>query len=408
MTTFNDSNLDSNIIEGLKKQGITDPTSIQATAITPAMENKDVIGEAFTGSGKTLAYLLPIFHKIDTSKREMQAIVLAPTHELALQIEAQIKLLAENSSVPVTSFSVIGDVNINSQIKKLKEIKPHIIVGSTGRILDLIRKKKITAHTIKTIVIDEGDNLLDPKRAQITKDIIKTTMRDRQLLVFSASIKPETLLTCERLMKEPVIIKSEEKAEMNPNIEHMLFVCDRRDKFETLRKIIVAAKPEKAIIFVNSNEDIEMTTAKLNFHSKDCFAMNGHISKEDRKLAIESFRNGKIKILVSSDVTARGLDVEGVTHIFHLDLPLKVNEYLHRAGRTARGNNTGVSIAIATVKQLNIIKKYEKEFNIKFEEKEAFGGKILDKNIPSEAYNERTPKRKSNSRNNKLGKSKFF
>ncbi|MBO1686199.1 DEAD/DEAH box helicase [Clostridium butyricum] len=408
MTTFNDLNLDSNIIEGLKKQGITDPTSIQATAITPAMENKDVIGEAFTGSGKTLAYLLPIFHKINTSKREMQAIVLAPTHELALQIEAQIKLLAENSSVPVTSFSVIGDVNINNQIKKLKEIKPHIIVGSTGRILDLIRKKKITAHTIKTIVIDEGDNLLDPKRAQITKDIIKTTMRDRQLLVFSASIKPETLLTCERLMKEPVIIKSEEKAEMNPNIEHMLFVCDRRDKFETLRKIIVAAKPEKAIIFVNSNEDIEMTTAKLNFHSKDCFAMNGHISKEDRKLAIESFRNGKIKILVSSDVTARGLDVEGVTHIFHLDLPLKVNEYLHRAGRTARGNNTGVSIAIATVKQLNIIKKYEKEFNIKFEEKEAFGGKILDKNIPSEAYNERTPKKKSNSCNNKLGKSKFF
>ena len=408
MTTFNDLNLDSNIIEGLKKQGITDPTSIQATAITPAMENKDVIGEAFTGSGKTLAYLLPIFHKIDTSKREMQAIVLAPTHELALQIEAQIKLLAENSSVPVTSFSVIGDVNINNQIKKLKEIKPHIIVGSTGRILDLIRKKKITAHTIKTIVIDEGDNLLDPKRAQITKDIIKTTMRDRQLLVFSASIKPETLLTCERLMKEPVIIKSEEKAEMNPNIEHMLFVCDRRDKFETLRKIIVAAKPEKAIIFVNSNEDIEMTTAKLNFHSKDCFAMNGHISKEDRKLAIESFRNGKIKILVSSDVTARGLDVEGVTHIFHLDLPLKVNEYLHRAGRTARGNNTGVSIAIATVKQLNIIKKYEKEFNIKFEEKEAFGGKILDKNIPSEAYNEKNPKKKSNCRNNKLGKSKFF
>lgn len=408
MTTFNDLNLDSNIIEGLKKQGITDPTSIQATAITPAMENKDVIGEAFTGSGKTLAYLLPIFHKIDTSKREMQAIVLAPTHELALQIEAQIKLLAENSSVPVTSFSVIGDVNINNQIKKLKEIKPHIIVGSTGRILDLIRKKKITAHTIKTIVIDEGDNLLDPKRAQITKDIIKTTMRDRQLLVFSASIKPETLLTCERLMKEPVIIKSEEKAEMNPNIEHMLFVCDRRDKFETLRKIIVAAKPEKAIVFVNSNEDIEMTTAKLNFHSKDCFAMNGHISKEDRKLAIESFRNGKIKILVSSDVTARGLDVEGVTHIFHLDLPLKVNEYLHRAGRTARGNNTGVSIAIATVKQLNIIKKYEKEFNIKFEEKEAFGGKILDKNIPSEAYNERNPKKKSNCRNNKLGKSKFF
>ena len=360
MTTFNELNLDSNIIEGLNKQGITKPTAIQAEAIGPALENKDIIGEAFTGSGKTLAYLLPLFHKIDISKREMQAIILAPTHELALQIEAQIKLLAQNSNSSVTSFSVIGDVNINNQIKKLKEIKPHIIVGSTGRILDLIRKKKITAHTIKTIVIDEADNLLDPKRSQITKDIIKTTMRDRQLMVFSASIKPETLLTAERLMKEPVIIKSDEKPEINPNIKHMLFVCDRRDKFETLRKILVAVKPKKAIVFVNNNEDIEMTTAKLNFHSKDCFAMSGHISKEDRKLAIESFRKGSIKILVSSDVTARGLDVEGVTHVFHLDLPLKLNEYLHRSGRTARGNNIGVSIAIATEKQLNIIKKIRK------------------------------------------------
>ncbi|WP_294153596.1 DEAD/DEAH box helicase [uncultured Clostridium sp.] len=408
MTTFNDLNLDSNIIEGLKKQGITEPTTIQAAAIAPSMENKDVIGEAFTGSGKTLAYLLPIFHKINTSKREMQAIILAPTHELALQIEAQIKLLAENSASPITSYSVIGDVNINNQIKKIKDIKPHIIVGSTGRILDLIRKKKITAHTIKTIVIDEGDNLLDPKRSQITKDIIKTTMRDRQLMVFSASIKPETLLTCKRLMKEPVIIKSEEKAEMNPNIKHMLFVCDRRDKFETLRKILAAEKPEKAIVFVNSNEDIEMTTAKLNFHNKDCFAMSGHISKEDRKLAIESFRRGKIKILVSSDVTARGLDVEGVTHVFHLDLPLKLNEYLHRAGRTARGNNSGISAAIATVKQINIIKKYEKEFRIKFEDKKIFGGKILNKTSPTDDYKPQKPKKKINSYANKNGKSKFF
>lgn len=408
MTTFNDLNLDSNIIEGLKKQGITEPTTIQAAAIAPLMENKDVIGEAFTGSGKTLAYLLPIFHKINTSKREMQAIILAPTHELALQIEAQIKLLAENSASPITSYSVIGDVNINNQIKKIKDIKPHIIVGSTGRILDLIRKKKITAHTIKTIVIDEGDNLLDPKRSQITKDIIKTTMRDRQLMVFSASIKPETLLTCKRLMKEPVIIKSEEKAEMNPNIKHMLFVCDRRDKFETLRKILAAEKPEKAIVFVNSNEDIEMTTAKLNFHNKDCFAMSGHISKEDRKLAIESFRRGKIKILVSSDVTARGLDVEGVTHVFHLDLPLKLNEYLHRAGRTARGNNSGISAAIATVKQINIIKKYEKEFRIKFEDKKVFRGKILNKTSPTDDYKPQKPKKKINSYANKNGKSKFF
>lgn len=402
--SFTDLNVNSNIIEGLKKQGILNPTPIQASSILPALENKDIIGEAFTGSGKTLAYLIPMFHKIDTSKREMQGIILAPTHELAIQIEEQIKLLANNSGVPVTSMSIIGEVNINNQIKKLKDTKPHIIVGSTGRILDLIRKKKITAHTVKTIVIDEGDNLLDHKRSDIVKEIIKTTMRDRQLMVFSASIKSETLETATSLMKDPVIIKSEDKPAMNPNIEHMLVVCDRRDKFETLRKIIVAAKPEKAIIFVNDNEDIELTTVKLNYHSKDCFAMNGKISKEDRKLAIESFRNGKIKILVSSDVTARGLDVEGITHVFHLDLPLKLNEYLHRSGRTARGDAHGTSICLATVKQLNIIKKYEKEFNIKFKEKKVFGGVLEDTHYASEVKQDKI---RNKSYNNNINNSKF-
>ncbi|WP_017210050.1 DEAD/DEAH box helicase [Clostridium beijerinckii] len=383
INSFSDLNLNSSIIEGLQKQNINIPTSIQANSILPALEGKDIIGEAFTGSGKTLAYLLPLFHKIDTSKREMQGIILAPTHELAKQIEDQIKLLAENSSFPITSLSIIGDVNINNQIKKLKEIKPHIIVGSTGRILDLIRKKKITAHTIKTIVIDEGDNLLDPKRSNVTKDIVRSTMRDRQLMLFSASIKPETLETAKSLMKEPIIIKSEDKPLINPNIEHMFILCERRDKFETLRKVLVAAKPEKAIIFVNNNEDIELTTAKLNYHSKDCFAMTGKISKEDRKLAIGSFRTGKIKILVSSDVTARGLDVADITHVFHLDLPLKLNEYLHRSGRTARGNAHGTSICILTVQQLNIIKKYEREFNIQFKEKKVFGGVLEDANYNS-------------------------
>ncbi|AQR95808.1 DEAD/DEAH box helicase [Clostridium saccharoperbutylacetonicum] len=402
--SFSDLNLNSNIVEGLKKQGITVPTAIQSSSIIPAIENKDIIGEAFTGSGKTLAYLIPLFHKIDTTKREMQGIILAPTHELAIQIEDQIKLLAQNSDVPVTSLSIIGDVNINNQIKKLKDIKPHIIVGSTGRILDLIQKKKITAHTIKTIVIDEADNLLDPKRALVTKNIIKTTMRDRQLMIFSASIKAETLETAKTLMKEPLIIKGEDKPQINPNIEHMFIVCERRDKFETLRKLLVAVKPEKAIIFVNDNDDIELTTVKLNYHSKDCFAMTGKISKEDRKLAIESFKNGKIKILVSSDVTARGLDVEGITHVFHLDLPLKLNEYLHRAGRTARGDAHGTSICVTTIKQLSIIKKYEREFNVEFKQKKVFGGILEDYNYSAEINNDKT---KNKSYSNKFDKSKF-
>ena len=278
--SFEALHLNSNIINGLKKQGITEPTTIQSSCIIPAIENKDIIGESYTGSGKTLAYLLPLFEKIDTSKREMQALVLAPTHELALQIENQIKLLAKNSEVPVTSLSIIGDVNINNQIKKLKEVKPHIIVGSTGRILDLINKKKITAHTIKTIVIDECDNLLDPKKIDLTKKVIKTTMRDRQLMAFSASIKEDILACTKELMKDPVIIKSDEKPQLNPNIDHLFFVCEKRDKFETLRKIIVATNPQKAIVFVNNSDDIK---ADRLMERIKCLTTIFELSEADRR-----------------------------------------------------------------------------------------------------------------------------
>ncbi|NLL31382.1 MAG: DEAD/DEAH box helicase, partial [Clostridiales bacterium] len=193
MKSFRELGLNDNIVKGLELQNITEPTEIQALAIPEILENKDVIGEAYTGSGKTLAFLAPIFQKINTKKREMQILIIAPTHELVMQTEAQIKMLAVNSKIPVTSLTLIGDVNIFNQIKKLKEIKPHIIVGTPGRVLDLMNKKKITSHTIKTIVIDEADNLLDNTSSAFVKDIIKKTMRDRELLIFSATINKNTL-----------------------------------------------------------------------------------------------------------------------------------------------------------------------------------------------------------------------
>ena len=171
---FNELNLDSNIVLGLEKQGITTPTEIQSLAIPNVLENKDIIAEAYTGSGKTLAFVAPLFQKIDTSKRESQVLILAPTHELVIQITEQIKLLAKNSEIPVTSLSIIGEASIEKQIKKIKEIKPHIVVGSAGRILDLIKKKKFKPHTLKTIVIDEADSLLVEEKIAPIKEIIKT------------------------------------------------------------------------------------------------------------------------------------------------------------------------------------------------------------------------------------------
>jgi superfamily II DNA/RNA helicase len=375
-TTFQDLGLNSALIDGLEKAGITIPTNIQTNVIPKALENKDIIGQSQTGSGKTLAYLLPIFQRLDSSKKEMQAIILAPTHELAIQIDNQVKLLSENSGIPVTSTPIIGDVNVKRQVEKLRE-KPHIIVGSTGRILELIKMKKISAHTIKTIVIDEGDRLLDDKNITPVRDVIKTTLRDRQLMVFSATIVEKTLKAAESLMKEPEVIKIEENLQVNPDIEHLYVVVEQRDKIEMLRKLIAAEKPTKAIVFINKSDDTQITTMKLQHHNFKAYGIYGSATKEERKKAMEDFRSGKLQLLVASDIAARGLDISEVTHIFNLDLPAEPKDYLHRVGRTGRAGNKGTAISIVTEKEVTSIKRYERDFNISIDAADVFKGSIV-------------------------------
>jgi ATP-dependent RNA helicase DeaD len=373
---FDELGLNINLIDGLKKENITVPTEIQEKVIPLALKNKDIIGQSQTGSGKTLAYLLPIFQNIESKKREMQTIILAPTHELVVQIDKVIKALAEDSMLSITSLAIIGDVNIKRQVEKLRE-KPHIIVGSTGRILELIKMKKISAHTIKTIVIDEGDRLLDEKNIGAVKDIIKTTLRDRQLMLFSATIDAGVINTAEGLMKTPEVLKVEDNISVNPNIEHMYVLTELRDKIEMLRKVIAAEKPSKAIVFINKTDETEITTLKLQYHHFKAYGLHGKATKEERQKAMEDFRSGRLQLLVASDLAARGLDIKDVTHIINLDLPAHSKDYLHRVGRTGRANESGKAISIVTQTELSLIKKYEKEFNININVKEVHLGKLV-------------------------------
>ncbi|MFT8313872.1 MAG: DEAD/DEAH box helicase [Clostridium sp.] len=375
--SFEELGLNIDLINSLEKQDIKIPTDIQAKVIPLALENKDIIAKSQTGTGKTLAYLLPIFQKIDSEKKEMQCIILAPTHELVMQIDREIQLLSQNSQINVTSCTIIGDVNMSRQIEKLKK-KPHIIVGSPGRIFELIKKRKIASHTIKTIIIDECDKLLDKNNISKVKDIIKTTMRDRQLMAFSASINETALSSASSLMKEPLIIKIQDEI-LNTNVHHMYFLSELRDKFELLRKIISSENPKKSLIFINKPVEIEFIVSKLQYHHISCYGLYGNAGKEERKKALADFRNGKIQFLVASDIAARGLDVKDITHIFNLDLPEDPQEYLHRVGRTGRMNKAGITISIITKDNLPTIKKYENKFNLEIKEKYIFKGKIIDK-----------------------------
>lgn len=249
--------------------------------------------------------------------------------------------------------------------------------------MDLIKRRKINSQTIRTIVIDEGDKLLDVNNLPAVKDVIKTTLRDRQLMVFSATIDDKTLNTAVSLMKEPEIIKIKGVMDINPNINHMYFICEQRDKIEILRKLIASIKPERAILFINKSEEIQLTASKLQYHKINAYPIYGNASKEERKKALEGFRAGKIRILVASDLAARGLDIQDVTHIFNLDLPEDSNEYLHRSGRTGRVDKSGTVISIVTPREASMLEKYAKNFNIKIEPKDIYKGEIINRKAAS-------------------------
>lgn len=364
---------------GLQKAGITVPTGIQAQVIPLALLGKDIIGQSATGTGKTLAYLLPLFQKIDPAKRELQAMILAPTHELAIQIQSQIEILANHSGLPVTSAPIIGNVNIQRQIEKLKE-KPHIIVGLSGRLLELIQMRKITGHTLKTIIIDEADRLLDDKNLDGVKAVLKTTLKERQLMLFSATITSKTLETAKELMREPKVITVTGQSEVAPDISHMYFLTEQRDKIEVLRKMVRNIKVERALVFINRSDNIEITAAKLNYEGLKAAGLHGSLVTGDRKKALEDFRSGKIQLLVATDLAARGLDIPGVAYVFNLDMPEDPQVYLHRVGRTGRAGQSGTAISIVAQREVALINKYEKALKINIVAKRLSRGKIFDLN----------------------------
>lgn len=374
---FTDLELDKSLLKALEKENITIPTEIQRQVIPEALKNKDLIVQSETGTGKTLAYLLPLYKKINTSMKEMQVIILVPTHELAIQVQRVIEGLSQNSDIKVSSTPIIGNVNIDRQIEKLRE-KPHIIVGSPGRILELIKKKKISAHTIKTIVLDEADRLLSESDIVNVRAVIKSTMRDRQLLMFSASISKEAQAHGQEIMKEPIVIRGEAKLSVPDTIEHIYFLAEQRDKFEVLKKVARILNPQKAIVFTSGIEEAEMVTEKLKYHGLAAESIHGTNLKEERKKAMEGFRSGKVQLLIASDIASRGLDIEGVTHIFSLNAPEEPRNYLHRAGRTGRNGKTGVAVSIVTNHELQYIKQYEKVFKINIMPKDMYKGNIID------------------------------
>ncbi len=377
MANFKDLNVNENLIVALKDMNIESPRMVQEKAIPQISEGIDLMVESHTGSGKTLAYILPLIEKVNYEKRENQFIILVPTHELALQVNEVIKELAIKSELPLTSTVIMGDINIKRQIEKLKE-KPQFVIGSPGRILELIKLKKISAHTVKTIVVDECDKLLEENNIESVKAVIKTTLRDRQVLMFSATLTEECISSAKALMKEAEIVKCSDEVKVNPNLTHLYIVCEKRDKVLVLRKLMASLNPKKAIGFINTTHEIEALTEKLKFHDLKVDGIHGSFIKNERRKTMSDFKLGKINLLISSDLSSRGLDIQGVSYIFNIDLPEDVNVYLHRSGRAARGDGKGTVISIVAPSELKTLNGYMNKLNINISERTLSQGRVVE------------------------------
>ncbi|MEG2295869.1 MAG: DEAD/DEAH box helicase, partial [Oscillospiraceae bacterium] len=345
---FNILGLNENIIKGLQLQEITQPTPVQTLAIPTIAENNDVIIQSETGSGKTLTYLLPLYAKqADVIAKGMQAIILVPTKELAMQIQNQVELLSKNTTIALKSVALFGDVNIKGQILKLKE-KPQLIIGTCGRILELIQKKNITAHTIQTIVFDEADKLLTKSNMESIKAIRKAVMRDTQVVFLSASITNQTLETAKDLSKNLQVIKTSDALTIPDTIVHQFLIVRQGEKIEYLRKLINILKPQRSLIFINSLDEVEKATQKMqSYHYKiDCIHSSN--KKQDRQRMLVELKDGTLQYLITTDLLARGLHIDDISTVFSLSLGEDAIDYLHRCGRTGRTGHTDTSICIVS------------------------------------------------------------
>lgn len=358
----------------LEKQNIIEPTQVQLQAIPEALEGKDIYIKSPTGSGKTLAYLLPLLAKLDSANPSVQAVVIAPTQELAMQIFRVAGDLCQESGNGIKLSAVIGGANLTRQLDKLKS-KPQLIVGSVGRILEIVSKGKLKLNNVKTVVLDEADRLLDEQHSVDTKKFLSLLHQECQYMLCSATLSEKILskLNKERKFTE---VSLEENFKARRNMEHWYFICDFRDKIDIVRKLVHALNISRALVFVNQGSTVEDLTEKLKYHKLKADSLSAANNKMLRKNALEEFIKGYTSLLLATDVAARGLDIADVEYVINFAMPENGKVYLHRAGRTARAGKHGVVITLVDEKEIKKMIDIDKQLELNLVAKKLNHGKV--------------------------------
>lgn len=395
------------MVNTLKAQGIAVPTPIQEQAIPLLMDGKDVIAQSQTGTGKTFAFILPILEKVNVNDSHIQALIVTPTRELALQITNEVKKLIEDRQ-DIRVLAIYGGQDVESQLKKLKN-GSHIVIGTPGRLLDHIRRQTVDFSQSSFLVLDEADQMLHIGFLPEVERIIEETPASRQTLLFSATMPDEIRKLARRHMKNPQNIQVEKTQAPLENIKQIAISTVDRAKQGDLIELLQLYRPFLGVIFCRTKRRVTKLYEALKANGFSCDQLHGDLSQAKREQVMKRFRKAEIQFLVATDVAARGLDVEGVTHVFNYDIPEDTESYIHRIGRTGRAGGQGLAVTLYTPKDREELLSIEKDLDLTIPKKnignakKSQNGELEDggnqEEKPSDTGSQRRARKGKNERN---------
>lgn len=349
---FTDLNLSAELMAEVEKAGFTEPSPIQEQTIPLALAGKDVIGQAQTGTGKTAAFGFPTIEKIDIKSQVVQALVIAPTRELAVQSQEELFRFGRSKGVKVRS--VYGGSSIEKQIKALRS-GAHIVVGTPGRLLDLIKRKALKLNTVETLILDEADEMLNMGFLDDIEAIIERVPAERQTLLFSATMPDAIKRIGVKFMKDPEHVKIAAKELTTDLVEQYYLRVKESEKFDTMTRLMDVDQPELSIVFGRTKRRVDELTRGLKIRGFRAEGIHGDLDQNKRLRVLRDFKSGNLDVLVATDVAARGLDISGVSHVYNYDIPQEAESYVHRIGRTGRAGQTGQSITFVSPNEMGYL-----------------------------------------------------
>jgi len=366
MTKFNALNIRTDILQNIRSQGFEEMMPIQEMAIPLALKGRDIIGQAKTGTGKTLAFAIPITEKIRADASFVQALVLTPTRELAIQVAAEFEKIGGRR---IRVALIYGGASINAQIDRLQR-GVHVAVGTPGRIIDHMDRGTLRLNKTETVVLDEADRMLDMGFIKDMGQILENTPKNRQTMLFSATMPKEVRLLAGKYMLDPEFISaSRDEDELTVEDVQQYFVrVDRKKKMDAFFKVVKQEQPSKALVFCKTKRWVEMFYDILRRRKFSVARIHGDLSQAAREKAIGQLRHGKVTYLVCTDVVARGIDIPDISHVFNYDIPDEPLNYVHRIGRTARVGKQGTAISFITSDQLRDLWVIESKAHTKIHE----------------------------------------